>query len=96
MKVELRNITLRIEPGYVFEGEDEQHIEEAIRELFNGELPIGIIVDGIECARAADYRVSVHADDILEGDATMFDMDGARARDREAQKLQPDMFGGGA
>ena len=94
MKVELRNITLRIEPGYVFEGEDEEHIEEAISELFNGELPMGICVDSIEWVRAADYRVAVHADDILDGDAMMHGLDDARIKDREAQTLQINMMFG--
>ena len=38
--------------------------------------------------------VAVHADDILDGEAAMIDMDSARIRDQEAQTLQINMMFG--
>jgi hypothetical protein len=75
MKVELQTLELAFEPGFVIEGEDKQQIQEAVRKLFNGELPMGVWVITGAWKRAPDNSPSISAQDILNEEVGMEDLE---------------------
>ena len=66
MKLEIRTVSLTIDPGFVVEGNTEEEIKEALIKVFNHDILScqSLWVDGIGYVKAADDAPSVRAEDI--------------------------------
>jgi len=94
VKVEVKGVVLSVDPGFVIEGEDAQHIEEAVLRFFYFALPTMNVrpVGIVSTPPSANAPSIMDAEDMLNDAVDMEDMDRVIEENEAFLRRQGNLF----